>query len=254
MKIQKYVKDKQNKYKVIIDDEEYILYDDVIIKYNLLAKSDIDAISLREIIIFNDELKSYYESIKYINKKLRSEKEIITYLEKKGIESSVIKTTIKRLKDNNFLNDDYYLKAYLSDQINLTNNGPRKITASLLNQGLKEDIINEKIDAISSDIWENKVNKYIAQKIKNNHKSSAYMLKIKITNDLVNLGYDKEIVSSLISNFEITDNDALKIEYQKAKRQLEKKYTGYELSQHIREKLYRKGFNVYNLEEYLDEE
>ena len=74
MKIQKYVKDKQNKYKVIIDDEEYILYDDVIIKYNLLAKSDIDAISLREIITFNDELKSYYESIKYINKKLRSEK------------------------------------------------------------------------------------------------------------------------------------------------------------------------------------
>lgn len=254
MKIQKYVKDKQNKYKVIIDDEEYILYDDVIIKYNLLAKSDIDAISLREIITFNDELKSYYESIKYINKKLRSEKEIIAYLEKKGIESSVIKTTIKRLKDNNFLNDDHYLKAYLSDQINLTNNGPRKIIASLLNQGLKEDVINERIDAISSDIWENKINKYIAQKIKNNHKSSAYMLKIKITNDLVNLGYDKEIVSSLISNFEITDNDALKIEYQKAKRQLEKKYTGYELNQHIREKLYRKGFNVYNLEEYLDEE
>ncbi len=49
MKIQKYIKDRQNKYKVVIDDEEYILYDDVIVKYNLLLKSEIDNSSFEEI-------------------------------------------------------------------------------------------------------------------------------------------------------------------------------------------------------------
>ena len=83
MKIQKYIKDRQNKYKVVIDDEEYILYDDVIVKYNLLLKSEIDNSSFEEIKTYNDELKSYYDSIKYISRRLRSEKEIYEYLEKK---------------------------------------------------------------------------------------------------------------------------------------------------------------------------
>lgn len=83
MKIQKYIKDKQNKYKVVIDDEDYILYDDVIIKYNLLLTSEISESEFKEIISYNDELKSYYDSIKYINRRLRSEKEMRDYLEKR---------------------------------------------------------------------------------------------------------------------------------------------------------------------------
>ena len=35
MKIQKFVKDNGNKYKVYVDDEVYKLYDDIIVKYGL---------------------------------------------------------------------------------------------------------------------------------------------------------------------------------------------------------------------------
>ena len=90
MKIQKYIKDKQNKYKVVIDDEDYILYDDVIVKYELIRKSEIDEKTFKEMLALNDELFSYYESIKYINRKLRSEKEIREYLHKKNIANNII--------------------------------------------------------------------------------------------------------------------------------------------------------------------
>ena len=254
MKIEKYIKDKQNKFKVIIDSEEYILYDDVIIKYNLLMKREIDELTFKEVLSLNEELTSYYDSIKYINKKLRSKKEMIEYLHKKGISDKVINKTIERLEKTSYLNDDIYFKAYLNDQINLTNNGPKKIMNNLIKLGFEESLIREKLNSISDDIWTEKIEKYIEKKIKTNHNSSSNMLKAKIMNDLVNLGYDKEIVSLLLSNKEINEEDILIKEYQKAKKSLEKKYSGYDLNQKIKEKLFRKGFRVTNLEELENEE
>ena len=41
MKILKYKKGKKNEYKIMTDEGEYILYDDIIIKYELLLKKEI---------------------------------------------------------------------------------------------------------------------------------------------------------------------------------------------------------------------
>lgn len=254
MKIQKYIKDKQNKYRVVIDDEEYILYDDVIIKYNLLLIKEIDNKTFKEMFGLNDELKSYYDSIKYISRKLRSEKEIYEYLEKKGIDESTIKKTIKRLRDSKFLNDDVYLNAYFKDQINLTNNGPKKIEVNLLKLGFREDIIKEKLSSIDESVWKDKLEKYIDKKIKTNHTSSSNMLKIKITNDLINLGFTKEDIISILNKKDLNDEFALKKEYIKSKRLLSSKYEGTTLENKIRERLFRKGFYVFDIKELDDEE
>lgn len=254
MKIQKYIKDKQNKYKVVIDDEEYILYDDVIVKYELIRKNEIDEKTFKEMLNLNDELYSYYESIKYINRKLRSEKEIREYLHKKNIQENIINKTIKRLINNNFLNEEIYLKAYLTDQINLSNNGPKKIKNNLLKLGLKEDVVEDSLNKIPDEVWTEKLDRYIAKKIKLNHNSSSNVLKLKITNDLINLGYEKESILSILEKYEVDETDILKKEYQKAKSSLAKKYTGYELNNKIKERLYRKGFKISSLEVLEDEE
>lgn len=252
MKITKYVKGKSNKYKVIIDDESYTLYDDVIVKYGLIMKSDIDKTLFDEIIAYNNELDSYYMSIKYITKKLRSELEIREYLNKKEIPRNIIDKTIERLKENRFLNDEVFLKAYINDQINLSNNGPKKIKNNLLKLGITDELIDDYIRKVDYTIWNKKIDKYISKKINTNHNSSARILKMKITNDLVNLGYDKEDISSIINNYDIIDVDIKRREYEKAKRQLSKKYSGYELEKKIMEKLYRKGFHI-SREDFYEE-
>lgn len=254
MKIEKYVKDKQNKYKVLIDGENYVLYDDVIIKYQLLMKHELTKSEFDEIIKFNSELVSYYESIKYISKKLRSKKEVIEFLHKKDISDNVIKSTIKRLEENKFLNEEIYLKAYINDQINLTTKGPKRIMKELLKLGLPEELILDKLNSISNDVWIDKIENYVEKKIKTNHSSSSNMLKIKITNDLINQGFDKEDIVGIINKYDIIDEDILKHEYEKAKKTLSKKYEGYELEMKIREKLYRKGFSISSIKENYYEE
>ena len=73
MKIGKYTKLKSNKYSVVIDDITVKLYDDVIVKYELLRLKEIDDKLFKEITEYNDRLEAFYKSLKYITKKLRTE-------------------------------------------------------------------------------------------------------------------------------------------------------------------------------------
>ena len=54
MKIGKYTKLKSNKYSVVIDDITVKLYDDVIVKYELLRLKEIDEKLFKEITEYND--------------------------------------------------------------------------------------------------------------------------------------------------------------------------------------------------------
>lgn len=242
MKIEKFIKDKTNKYKVIIDDQEYKLYDDVIINYHLLTKKEISKKELDEVLSKNEELTSYYESIKYINRKMRCEKEVREYLKKKDISKDVINKTIKLLYDNKFLNDELYLKAFINDKINLSHEGPIRIKKELINLGYKEEDIDPLINNISSDIWNDRIDNIVSKKIDLNKKDSAYVLKNKIIIYLVNLGYYKEDVLSILSRYDIIDKEIYEKERKKIINQLSKKYSGYELDKRVKMKLYQKGF------------
>lgn len=242
MKIKKYTKDKGNKYKVLIDDINYTLYDDVIVKYSLLLKDEISEKELNAIVEENDKLSSYYDSIKYITKKMRSKLEIKEFLRKKMVNEKVIDETIKKLEENHFLNEELFIKAYVNDQINLTNNGKNKILKGLVKLGIDNDQASTYLDNIDNEVFMSKINKYVDKKISTNKNSSIYMLKNKIMTDLINLGYEKSDIVEVLNSKEINDDEAKKREYEKIKRNLEKKYSGDVLEYKVREKLYRKGF------------
>lgn len=242
MKIKKYTKDKGNKYKVLIDDINYTLYDDVIVKYSLLLKDEISEKELNAIVEENDKFSSYYDSIKYITKKMRSKLEIKEFLRKKMVNEKVIDETIKKLEENHFLNEELFIKAYVNDQINLTNNGENKILKGLVKLGIDNDQASAYLDNIDNEVFMSKINKYVDKKISTNKNSSIYMLKNKIMTDLINLGYEKSDIVEVLNSKEINDDEAKKREYEKIRRSLEKKYSGDVLEYKVREKLYRKGF------------
>lgn len=253
MEIKKFVKVKDNKYKVIIDDENTItLYDDVIVKYNLLVNKKMDINMFNEIISYNNELESYYKAIRYINKKLRSKKEIIKYLEK-DYESKVINKTIKKLNDDGYLNDEIYIKAYINDQINLSLNGPYKIKRELSKLGLEEALISKELDTIIEDIWESRIEKYIDKKIKTNHTNSNKKLKEKIVYELINLGYSKDVINLVFEEIEIPiDFNIVIKEGDKIYNKLSRKFDGDTILFQIKNKLYQKGYSEEEINYYLD--
>lgn len=252
MKITKFKKDKGNTYKVYFDDGNIIsLYDDVIVKYNLLCDKIMVDSRFNEITNYNDFLDGYYKSIKYINKKLRTELEIEKYLIKLEIEKSDIDKIIKLLYKDGYLNREIYYKAYINDKYNLSNDGPYKIKKDLEKLGYNDE---EFVDYLCSLDWKNKLNNIIDKRIKINHKLSNNMLKNKLVSDFVKLGYDKNSILELLDkSISESDIDILKKELNKIKNKYNNKYSGNELEFKIINYLYKKGFQIEDIKRCLDE-
>lgn len=250
MEIKEFKKLKGNVYELKFKNgEEVKLYDDVILKYNLLVNKCFNDKLYEEIIKYNKSLKGYYLSLKYLNSKLRCEKEIRDYLKKKEFSLEIIDKTIDRLNKYNYLNRDLYVKSYVNDKYNFTLNGPVKIKRELLLLGFD----NEEIDKYLNFDFNDKIKKIIDKKVKSNKKYNEYSLKINISNYLINLGYEKEMFKDYLSNIKIDNSLVIKKDIDKIRNKYQKKYSEKELYYFIKNKLYQKGYREDEIGEVLNE-
>lgn len=203
MKILKYKKGSNGKYKLFLEDGSTIdTYEDVILKNNLLYKKDIDD-SLYDIIM-NDNVyeEAYSKSINYIGIRLRSINEMKVYLKSKKYSEEVINIIIERLIKNNLLNDTIFTQAFINDKLNFTTMGPYKIELELKKHNIDNNIISKCISTIDEDIIYEKINKLITKFIKSNKKYKGFLLKNKIYTNLINLGYSSSMILEVLNNYE----------------------------------------------------
>ena len=250
MKILKFKKQSKDKYKLYLDNNSDItLYEDVIIKNNLLITKEISDELLEALKKQNNDMYAYTLALGYISVKMRSIKEINDYLIKKGFNNLVANKVSERLIKEGYLNDLKYAKSFINDSMNLTNKGPQKIKMELIKYGVNKDIA-----LIDQRKVEEKLNKLIDKELKIK-KGSQNAIKIKIINHFVNLGYSKDLVTSILMSKEITsDKSKLKKDYAKLYNKYKVKYNGQELLYFISQKLYSKGYTASDIKEVLKEE
>lgn len=236
MKINKFKKVGKSKYKIIFDNTDITLYEDVILKYNLLIKNEVDIDIIDKIIKENEHYDAFYSALNYIEIKMRNKKEINSYLKKKEFTDEIIRKTIDKLEKLNLLNTKSYIQAFINDKINLSNDGPYKIKKTLLEYDFNEEDINNYLDTIDENIWYEKLQKIVNKKKSVMKSKSYYMFITKIKNDLYNLGYDKYMIDEILSNVEYNSN-ALEKDIEKSN----KKFKGDKTK--IIKYLLRKGYN-----------
>ena len=251
MKILKYKKGKKNEYKILTDESEYILYDDIIVKHELLLKKEISKKEWDNIIKENNLLKAYYDSLKLISMKLRTAKELKNLLGKKKYLAKEIEYAIDRLESEGYLNHQIYIEAYIHDALTLKLVGERKIRSELEKLGFKIDEINKYLSKIDPSIYQEKIKKYILKKLKANKKSVSEF-KRKIMLDLINKGFNKEDIEVFLNTLEIEENTQ---EIEKIINRLYDKYMNkydlYTTKNKIRQYLYSKGYANIDIDEYI---
>lgn len=252
MKVLKYKKIK-NKYRVYFDNDLKIdLNDNIILKYELLLKKEIDQKTFDKMILDNNKEDIYNKAVNYISIKIRSKEEIYDYLNKKGYEKEDIVNTIDRLKKNNLLNDDLYIKSYIHDKFYLSSDGLNKIKKYLLDLKLDENIIDNYLDEIDREEIIDKLNKLVDKKIKSTKSYSGNILRLRLINYFYELGYDKNDIEEVLNNKNLVDIDSGIKEYNKLYNKYSKKYEGYELENLIRNKLYQKGYDLNEIKKNID--
>lgn len=253
MKVQKIEKLKNKKYKITIDNKTLITFDNVILENNLLYNKIIDD-KLYDKILRDTEFYNIYDKIeKYVLKKRRSEKEAVEYLLKLEISGEYINKIINKLKNNNLINDIEYCRAFINDNIYLSKYGINKIKIELLKQNISIQVIENELSNIDNELIYDKLQKLILKKIKSNNKHSNVYFKQKILNEMINLGYDKDDILTILENNLIDNPSIPKKEYEKIYKKLSIKYSGVELTKNIKVKMLQKGFDLETINNLLQE-
>ena len=249
MRIKNIKKQSNGKYKLKLDNKSTIVtYDSVILNNNLLYDQTLDSNKINKINEENNYFDIYNSVLKYVNKKIRSESEIIDYLKKYELDLKKKEELISKLKQDGIINDLNYTKAYIHDRMLLSDDGPFKIKENLLKANIDSKIIDEEFAKVDMSLFENKCQKIILKKIKNNTKYSSNMLKRKISNELFLMGYSISNIDDYFNNVE--SMEILNKEYNKLYTKLVIKYKDEELQNMLFQKLYNKGFNkedIWNL-------
>lgn len=243
MKIEKFKKLTNGQFQLLLEDSLAInVHEDLILKYNLLITKVIDEKLKKQLLEENKIYIAYDQSLKYLNTKMRSIKEMTDYLQKIYTEE-ITTLVVNRLIDEKYLDDHKYSLYFINDRIKLSNDGPIKITKELQKKGIDNDFIVDHIKIYTRNIQEEKIQKLIVKQIKNNHNKSSIILKRKILEYLINLGYDKNIIIEQLNyNYDFDDTKIKQKEYEKIYNKLSSKYSGYDLEQRIKKKMYEKGF------------
>lgn len=244
MKINK-IQRKNNKYKIILEDNTIIeTYDEVIIKENILYKKEITEDLKHKIEKENQYYDIYNNILKYIKTKLRSETEIREYIRKNEIDKKIEEDIINKLKSTKLIDDNIYVHAYIHDKIMFTNDGPLKIKKDLLKNKIDVTLIEDELEKLDREELQEKLKKLVLKKMNTNTKYSNNMLKQKLINYFMNLGYEKSDIVDIIENNQTQNNEIIKKEYNKIYNKLKNKYEGEELKRNIKQKLYQKGFSI----------
>lgn len=246
MKIIKYKKKRNNKYSITLSNGDSLeLYEEVILKNNLLIKKDIDSNDIDYIINDQKFYSCYYDILKMIRIRPRSVYEVRTKMIRNDYDEELIDDAIKKVKNQGYLDDKSFATSYINNQIITTNHGPKRISSDLKKKGVSQNVISEVISIYDNEVEKEKISKIIDKMIKSNRNKGNNYLKRKIYNDLLRDGFSKSIIDKVMSNKEFKDDSEIKEhEYEKIKARLQKKYSGSELEYKIKEGLIKKGFNI----------
>lgn len=245
IKIKSFKKVKRNSYQInfFSNHESIILYDEIILKYNLLIKKELNKNLLKKLILENVSLDCYYKGLNYLNYKRRSKKEIKNYLEKNGFLKEEIELCLIRLEKEGYIDEKKYLKSFINDQIYLNNHGPLKILQKLKLLGFQEKEITDYLETFGNSIWQDKIVSIVNKKIKSNRHLGALKLKEKLMYSLLSEGFKKEDVNNVLDKMSFSSNNTILYkETEKLYANLNRKYEGNILRYKLRIKLLSRGF------------
>ncbi|MEG0025820.1 MAG: RecX family transcriptional regulator [Bacilli bacterium] len=253
MIIKKIVKLKNNKYKIVLDnDKEIVTYDEVIIKYNLLNGLG-DSRILDDVIALNEYYNIYYKVLAYIFRRLRSKKEVVCYLEKFKINDCLRDKLVNDFVLKGLIDDEKFAKCFVADHFNLTNEGPLVIKYKLLKHDIAPDIVDNCLKFISEEELLNKVIKLVDKKVLENVKYSNYILKKKLISYLISLGFLNDMIKDVVLNVVVDDTRLLFKDYEKLYARYCLKLSGSLLSYKIKSELFKKGYNSNDINDLLYE-
>ena len=203
----------KNLYLVTIDDEDYKVTDDLIVKYALSKDKKINDFTYDEF-IKDVGLDYYYIKVcNYISYQFRSENEIRDYLKSSGCSEEGIEALITKLKNVSLIDDKMLSQFILNSMINNLK-GPKAYANKLFERKVLAQANYDK--DIEIEVLEKSIEKNKDKYVKYPSKKQKNCLIQKLLRD----GFSENLVFKEVSKLKFTDNsyETLQRDYEKLLR------------------------------------
>lgn len=225
IELQKRNKDRVNVY--INEEFSFACSAELIYTCSLSKDKEIDIDSLKEVIDKDNFIKCKSYALKVIERTYKTERQIFDKLAQKEYDEKIINKTIDFLKEYKFIDDVKYAEAYIKDK--LKTQGKNRIKYALINKGINEILVKEKLSCLDSDIEENTALKLAEKKYRLLIKNESDNRKIykKLGDYLVRNGYNLDIVQNILNNIvkqEINDLNRTETQQERQDEDVSKLY------------------------------
>ncbi|WP_257350834.1 recombination regulator RecX [Pseudalkalibacillus decolorationis] len=263
MKITKITVQKKNKsrYNVFVDrgnGEEFgfAIDEDVYIKSGIQKGMELTAKDVSELEAEDEVRKGFNLAVNYLSYRMRSYKEIVDYLKKKEVPAVAIEAIMERLQGFNYIDDLEFAKMFIRSKVATSQKGPKALVQELKLKGVPQTIIEEAIPVYPQEEQIESATKLAIKKAKQSQKLSEVAVKQKVGQILQQKGFAWNIIEQALEKASLEKNEdeereALDIQAQKANRKYSK-FSGREYKQKMKQYLYRKGFPLELIDEWLN--
>lgn len=255
-------KKNNNRYNIYVDDgggETYGFSVDeaVLIEYRLRKGLEMSEAMVSELTEKDSFYQSYALAIRYLGYRMRTKKEVADYLQKKDVSPHNISATIDRLTTNGLLDDEQFANAFVQTRINTSSKGPLLIEQELLKKGVSRGQCTRALQRYDDSIQYEKALKWVQKKIHSRKKESYRKKEQRLQAALIRKGFTQDVVQDVLDAVQMTKNDeeqreALIYHGEKLRRKYERKFTKQTLANKLKEGLYRRGFTLEEINEYIN--
>lgn len=257
-------KNNKERFNIFLDKgkgEEYAFSvdEDVLIKYRLTKGMKLDELLLTEINFYDEIRKAYNSAVQYLAKRKRTEAEVRSFLQEKETAESVIREVILKLYNYKFLDDEDYAASYVRTRMNTADKGPEVIKRELQQRGVDDLLIDKAMREYPFERQFETALQLCEKFALKNQRDSKRVLKQKMEQLLLRKGFPYDMITSVIAELDEEQDDteeemkALRFQGEKAHRKYAK-LDPYKYQQKMKETLYRKGFSLELIEQYLTEQ
>lgn len=250
---------KSGRYNIFIDEQfAFGVTESVLIKCRLAKDLEIDSQLQRDIQKDDDNAKAYQLALNYLSHQLRTEKELTQYLREHEITPEGIQTSLAKLRELHYIDDQDYADSYVRTVINTADKGPKVVRQKLIQKGVSAAHIDQALSHYSVDD-QVAVGLAAAKKLAKKYRHSSFFeQQQKVKQGLMQKGFGGDSLSLIIEALALeADEDS---EADALAELGAKKWRRYRLLEprerrmKMQQALYRKGFNIDAINHFIDEQ
>lgn len=194
-----YQKKNKNRVNIYLDDSFAFGIDlNIMIKYSLSKNMELEESFIEEILKSEEEINVYNYALSVLSRTIKSEKQLKMKLKEKGYDEQFIDNAIIKLKQKKYLDDERYSEILISNRTSISKYGKRRIRQDLYTKGISCEIIDEKLSFISDEEELERALSLGSKKLRTLKKEDERKI-IKLSNHLINKGFEYSIVKKAVS-------------------------------------------------------